>query len=968
MKYLGVLLALSVCVIPEFGFAETLPQNQKSAEIKITDAADLFFSTKDNKEIVYNKDGSLFTGAVQKKDDEGRTVSYFYRNGLRNGVITSYFEDGKIEFEETYRQGKKEGEEIYFYENGNPKSKRTYKDDVLNGVEVLYYISGKPRQQNNYINGKLDGKTAYFDEEGNQTRIENYKDGLKNGVEHIIVENMLQEENNYVNGKKTGLSKKYNKEYMTDEINYLEDKKDGISRHYNKDGSVIEIPYENDVKNGVGVAYYPDKKIANKATYLNDMKNGLSEKFFPNGQRQSAETYKNDKLEGIGRYYDQNGNLLSVKYFVDGMELSVMNLAKDSEFGDISSAFKGNKLGRFYSQKNMWYPVLWFGINLENPDILRDLEKNMKMYNVSLDDTKAYARESKSKYQEYNRRLFFGLTPLGYAVNLSAPAEILQNFATPEHINEENPRGGTALQEAIRLNNLDMVKYLLLKNADVKKTAGGSVVAQAVQEKVRLAVIEELLKAGAAVETPAEDGSTPLLMAVRNNNGRLVDLLLQYQANPHILLPDGKNLLFWAVVNQADDEIIDKLLKAGVNVNQKDAAGEVILLKALAQNNSALVEKLLQSGADVNLADSSGESAATYVIENPVDESFIRQIYGKDVDVYHNVGKEKQPLWRILAAKEKWNLLREVFEKMGGVDKADANGEVPLQVLLLPENKVVPELEEILLSYVNTAWLNANPDYIWQAAEHKNFALWQKLVALKFNPQLKNNAGKTLLFEFMEKNYPPEWLEELEKLNPDLNEANTSGLTPLDFAVRNNNVGLVRNLLAHGAAAGLPAHDYLVNLTAEQAEITELLLQNGANTSVVLLDNRTLLMNAVENLNEPLVQSLLLQGIAMQTRDNDGNIAVHYLLEAVNKNETMPEDELLSRFSRILALLTQYGLDINAQNGNGETLLIRLALQKNKLYAPLSEILMQQGADISLKDQYGRSAADYAAKFGKADK
>ena len=153
-----------------------------SASVPLTNADDLFFSTKDNKEIVYNKNGSLFSGAVKKKDDEGRMITYFYRNGLRNGITSAHFEDGKIEFEITYRKGQKEGEEIYFYENGNPKAKRTYSADVQNGPEVLYDINGRPTQQNNYVNGLLDGETTYFDANGNRTKIEHYKAGIKNGV------------------------------------------------------------------------------------------------------------------------------------------------------------------------------------------------------------------------------------------------------------------------------------------------------------------------------------------------------------------------------------------------------------------------------------------------------------------------------------------------------------------------------------------------------------------------------------------------------------------------------------------------------------------------------------------------------------------------------------------------------------------------------------------------------------------
>ena len=225
-----------------------------------------------------------------------------------------------------------------------------------------------------------------------------------------------------------------------------------------------------------------------------------------------------------------------------------------------------------------------------------------------------------------------------------------------------------------------MVKYLLLQQADVKKSYK-NIVSQAIAENVNSQIIEELLKAGADVNVGGQEGQTPLVAAVRANNERLVDLLLKYHADANITFAYGKNLLFWAVSSHANAKIIDRLLASGLDVNQKDNNGNVMLLAALAMQDIDLVEKLLRNGADVNLADASGESAATYVINNNVDDKIVQQIYSKDIDVYNKVGKVQQPLWKILAAKEKWELLKAVFAKMGGADKADVNGDIPLYTL-----------------------------------------------------------------------------------------------------------------------------------------------------------------------------------------------------------------------------------------------------------------------------------------------
>lgn len=934
------------------------PLHAEENEIQLTNADDLFFSEKDNLETVCDKNGNPFSGAVRKKDDEGRTITYFYRNGLRNGVITSKYEDGKLEFEITYRKGKKDGEEIYFYENGNPKHKKTYKENVLNGEETLFYENGKPQLQNHYVNGKKNGETTYFDENGNRTKIEHFKDDIKDGVEHIISDNSLVEENHYTNGVLNGVTKKYNKEYQTDEIEYADGKKNGIARHFNKDGSTTEVPYVNDQKNGTGVAYYPDKKIANKAEYRNDMKNGMSLKYYKNGKRQLAETYKNDKPEGISRTFTQDGELKSVSYYVDGMELAVINLEQDSELRDIAAANRMGQISKYTSKKAYWYPVLWLGLNSENLDILQNLEKDMKMYGAALDDMAVYQRESKSKYADYNRRLFFGLMPLSYAVDLSAPLEILQKFTAPQQINGQNPRGGTALQEAIRLNNPEMVKFLLLHKADISSSP--KIFLQSVKEGVAPEILEELLKAGADVNAADANGENSAVWAVKHNDLQLLNLLQKYHADFQTLLPDGKNLLFYAVNLRCDESVINALLAAGLDINQPDKNGSFLLLNALKSKDYELTEKLLKLKADVNMTDSSNESAVSFVLENSVPPKIFKKVMAKKVDTSRLFGKQHKPLWRLAAEAEQYELLKRLFDKTGGADKPDAQGVAPIQTIVNVKNIEDSKVAGIILSYISSQWLNEHPQYWQQVLDAKNLQLFQKLVEIGFNPNVKNANGEEPALQLVKSNDSLVWLEALEKLNPNLNISDASGKTLLQYAIDYNNLDMARNLLEHGVSVSLPQHNYLPELKSDKTAITELLLSKGADTSYIAPDGRTLLMIAVQNLNLSLAEHLLQNGADTKARDKNGNIALFYIAEALKENQNLEQNKLLPLVQTMVQKLLQYGIDINTQNGNGETVLIYAAKIKVPYYTELLKILAEQGIDAGVKDQYGKTAADYA--------
>jgi ankyrin repeat protein len=61
-------------------------------------------------------------------------------------------------------------------------------------------------------------------------------------------------------------------------------------------------------------------------------------------------------------------------------------------------------------------------------------------------------------------------------------------------------------------------------------------------------------------------------------------------------------------------------------------------------------------------------------------------------------------------------------------------------------------------------------------------------------------------------------------------------------------------------------------------------------------------------------------------------------------------------------LLTSADLDINAQNINGESLLIRIAKSSTPHYEALEKMLLLHGLNPDLRDQYDRTAADYHLK------
>lgn len=108
-----------------------------------------------------------------------------------------------------------------------------------------------------------------------------------------------------------------------------------------------------------------------------------------------------------------------------------------------------------------------------------------------------------------------------------------------------------------------------------------------------LKIVAMLLAHKADINTVDRNGQAALGYAVINNNPDLVRMLLEHNADPHITVSSMANstLLIMAARNR-NVEISEMLLKKGANVNSKDQAGKNAMYYAIARGPDELVELL----------------------------------------------------------------------------------------------------------------------------------------------------------------------------------------------------------------------------------------------------------------------------------------------------------------------------------------------------------------------------------------
>jgi ankyrin repeat protein len=214
-------------------------------------------------------------------------------------------------------------------------------------------------------------------------------------------------------------------------------------------------------------------------------------------------------------------------------------------------------------------------------------------------------------------------------------SKILQLLSTGVDVNSKNNDKVTALQVAVNWNQLDAVKALLAHGANPNYVGGNISPALHVATGRDTEIVKVLLKAGSNVNLPNMYGITPLQLAAGNRDETFrtllkdggyrgpmpkrietVKLLIEAGANVNSLNNLGSTPLSVAIVNNNLD-IAEILLKAGANIHQRlpgnDSVqwGETVLMQAISHSprsgtgyivykDTTSIELLLRCGANPN--------------------------------------------------------------------------------------------------------------------------------------------------------------------------------------------------------------------------------------------------------------------------------------------------------------------------------------------------------------------------------
>jgi len=452
---------------------------------------------------------------------------------------------------------------------------------------------------------------------------------------------------------------------------------------------------------------------------------------------------------------------------------------------------------------------------------------------------------------------------------------------------------------------------------DVKGPDGSTPLQWAVYHN-DVAEVKRLLKAGAKVGEANNYGATPMQMAAATGSTQIIKLLLDAGANADSPNADGQTALM-EVARTGNVEAAKLLLRHGAKVNARESWGDqTALMWASARRHPQMMELLISHGADINArsawrnwerhvtaesrakrTNAGGLTPLMYAArENCLECANVLIKHHVDVDLPDPDGVAPMT---VAIMNTNWDIARRLIDAGANVNQWDMYGQSPLYAAVVNAAPRAPSL------------FGGGPG---------------------FNPSdpPNQNTPKEVIALLLDKGANPNMQLFYRPAGRGAGGA-ARGATPLMAAAAEDDVDLVKLLLAHGADPKLYQAD---NQTPIMAALggRGVFGGGGAANPKAAVEVLKVLHDAGTEVNIMSIQHHLLR-----TR---GGTALHFAVR--------------SGSAEAVKLLISWGVDVNARDPDGLTALdyamargyVPFLAQRQPPQLELAKLLRDSGATIEL--------------------
>ena len=303
--------------------------------------------------LTYHNSGPIFLNEYFKSPIKEKIT---YKDGLRHGEYISYFDDiygdGDIKEKGSYKNDLKDGEFIFWQlvdEYRILEKKVTYKNGVRNGEYTSYFdkcgyckSANVIKEKGSYKNDLKDGEFILWQRGwGIDPVLEEkvtYKDGLRHGMTIIYTDRgSKQEEITFKNDLRDGKYRKYSGDCLEEESFYSNGKKNGKSfvypspRYKNFEKYASDIGYDP----RTGYSYKKNRVVGHNYknnipentygliqvyTFKDGVEDGEFLSYYHKGVLETTGSYKDGKVHGFFVSYYRNGLIASESYWANGLQ------------------------------------------------------------------------------------------------------------------------------------------------------------------------------------------------------------------------------------------------------------------------------------------------------------------------------------------------------------------------------------------------------------------------------------------------------------------------------------------------------------------------------------------------------------------------------------------------------------------------------------------------------------------------
>ncbi|XP_046582590.1 putative ankyrin repeat protein RF_0381 [Haliotis rubra] len=489
------------------------------------------------------------------------------------------------------------------------------------------------------------------------------------------------------------------------------------------------------------------------------------------------------------------------------------------------------------------------------------------------------------------------------------------------YINSTDYKGITPLMSAAGYGNKVVFHVLIDRGADaLAKDATNRNILHWTCQGGNVKILNFILTRNIVdINSRNRDKMTPLLLAAYYKKRDVIDLLIERGAHTLAVDHKSRNILYLSC-SSVDLETVNYILKQNiVDINTKGEDGKTQVLVAAYLGNGEVFDILVKKGANLSVVTNNRDNILHLAIRGG-NIKIVKYILTQDVVVIDSKGFED--MTPVLLAADVGNI--EVFDilvnKGADLSVVDKDGESILHLAIRERNvKMV------------------------------NYILTQDMADI--DSKGSKDMTPVLLEAYMGN---IEVFDILVNKGANLSVVNEDGDNVLHLAIRGENVKMVNYILTQdivdiNSKGFEDMTPVLLALDVGSTEIFDILVNKGADLSVVNEDEESILHLAIEEGNVEIVNSILAQNIVdINSTDCDGTTPV--LLTALMGN------------IEVFDILVNKGADLSVVDDDGNNVLHLACLEGNEDI--VKRVLSMGILDVNTKNDKGLNATMIAREKG----